>query len=55
MEFEITKETLKDLDYIKNNIVSKFKNEVCDIAALGLALEAIINMENDIKENSNAE
>ena len=55
MEFEIAKETLKDLDYIKNNIVSKFKNEVCDIAALGLVLEAIINMENDIKENLNAE
>lgn len=55
MEFEITKETLKDLDYIKNNIISKFKNEVCDIAALGLALEAIINMENEIEEKLNAE
>lgn len=51
MEIKITKETLKDLDYIKNNIVSKFKNEVSDIVALDLAFEAIINMENDIKKN----
>ena len=55
MEFVITKETLRDLEYIKNNIVSKFKSEVCNIAALGLALETIINMEDKIKEKLNAE
>ena len=50
MDVEITEQTLKDLDYIKNNIIKKFKDEIVDISALIVAFEAIVQMQDKLKK-----
>lgn len=50
MNVEITEQTLKDLDYIENNIIKKFKNEIVDVSALIVALEAIVQMQDKLKK-----
>lgn len=50
MEIEITKQTLKDLDYIKNHIVEKFKDELVDISALVVVLETIIQKQEELEK-----
>ena len=50
LNVEITEQTLKDLDYIKNNIIKKFKNEIVDVSALIVAFEAIVQMQDKLKK-----
>lgn len=50
MEIEITKQTLRDLDYIKNHIVEKFKDEIVDISALIVVLETIIQKQEELEK-----
>ena len=42
MEVLIDKKTLEDIGYITEHIVEKFKDEVTDINALIICLEAIL-------------
>lgn len=50
MEIEITEQTLKDLDYIKNHIVEKFRDEIVDISALVVILEAIVQKQEEFEK-----
>lgn len=50
MNVEITEQTLKDLDHIKNNIIKKFKDEIVDASALIVAFEAIVQMQDKLKK-----
>ena len=50
MEIEITEQTLKDLDYIKNHIVEKFRDEIADISALAVVLEAIVQKQEEFEK-----
>lgn len=50
MEIEITEQTLKDLDYIKNHIIEKFKDELVDISALIVVLETIIQKQEELEK-----
>ena len=50
MNVEITEQTLKYLDDIKNNIIKKFKDEIVDISALIVAFEAIVQMQDKLKK-----
>lgn len=42
MEVLINEKTLENIDYITKHIVEKFKDEVTDISALVVCLEAIL-------------
>ena len=50
MSVEITEQTLKDLDYSKDNIIKKFKDEIVDVSALIVAFEAIVQMQDKLKK-----
>lgn len=50
MEIEITEQTLKDLDYIKNHIIEKFKDELVDISALIVVLEMIVQKQEELEK-----
>ena len=50
MEIEITKQTLKDLDYIKNHIVDKCRDEIVDISAMAVVLETIIQKQEELEK-----
>lgn len=50
MEIEITEQTLKDLDYIKNHIIEKFKDELVDISALIVVLETIVQKQEELEK-----
>ena len=53
MEITISKETLKEIDYIIEHFVENFRDKVTDIGALAFCLQTLMEGKEKLKEQIN--